>query len=136
MKLRSALLLGILTVSCFAQEKVIAKFSPQTKQTAPASAPSVQEAAKPAGAEPTVAELKRELAIQKVKTAIAEAQTAEANIAVATKAATDAARQKDNDAYALIKSTQQDLGLDERYEWNMQAMNYVMKPQVGQPPKR
>lgn len=139
MKFIVAVLFGTLTVASFAQT-VKAKLppaQPSVQQTSTGNnSPNINGPVNPqapAAAEPTVAELKRELAVQKVRTAIAQAQAAEANVSATTQIAQQQAAKMDKVAQDLIISTQRDLGYDDRWEWNMQAMNYVQKPQVGQP---
>lgn len=144
MKLVIVAILGTLTIASVAQTKpVVAKLPPPVQQTATgASSANVANVngsvavnpQVPSAAEPTVAELKRELAIEKVRTAIANAQAAEMGVATATENATAVAKRKEADALALIESTKKELGYDDRWDWNFQANGFVMKPLVGVPP--
>jgi len=68
---------------------------------------------------------KVELALTKVKLAIAQAQLANA----AAQPLLTEAQIKAQAAQALIASTQKKLGLDDSYQWDFQAGAYLKKPQ-------
>lgn len=110
MNLRSIALIGVLTMPAMAQTKTVA--------TPPPVAPAID-----------VSSLKRELAVQKIKTAIAETNAAASQVANAQ----NEAEKKKTETIALINKTQGDLGLDSRYEWNFQVGDFTLK---ANPPKK